>query len=178
MKEQKLTYDEINEIMKLSYLLKQTSETINRCRENDLRRFHITPEQAGVLRCIYNLGGNATPADLTHWLSRKPSSVSIMLGRMEKQGLISKNSDPKKKNIIRLSLTERGLEAYGYMEKYNSFTNIFKELSVDKQHQLWELLKPLLDRALKDLPYDNKHKYNFLIFDMKRRPYPEKPRDS
>jgi DNA-binding MarR family transcriptional regulator len=158
--------------MKLSYLLKQTSEAINRCRENELRRYKITPEQAGVLTCIYNLGEDVIPAELTRWLSRRPSSVSILLKRMEKQGLITKKADLKKKNVNRLSLTEKGLEAYGYVKEYNSFVNIFKTIPSDKQHQLWELLKPLLDRALKNLPGD-KNKYNFRIFDLKKRPYPD-----
>lgn len=173
MQEKKPAYDKIYEIMKLSYLLKQTSEAINRCREKELRRFKITPEQAGVLNCIYNLGEDATPADLTRWLSRKPSSVSILLKRMEKQGLIVKKTDLKKKNIIRLSLTDKGLKAYGYVREYNSFVTIFKVLPEDQQQQLWELLKPLLDQALKNLPHDQ-YKYNFMIFDLKKRPYPDK----
>jgi DNA-binding MarR family transcriptional regulator len=173
MKKNKLTYVEINDIVKLSYLLKQTSEAINRYRERDLRRYHITPEQAGVLRCIYNYGEKATPTVLTRWLSRKPSSVSVLLGRMEKHGLILKTADSKKKNVIRLSLTERGLEAYRYASEYNSFVNVFEALSPDKLLQLWDLLKPLLDRALKNLPHDNGYKYNFSLFDMKRRPTPK-----
>jgi DNA-binding MarR family transcriptional regulator len=173
MQERKPTYEKINQTMKLSYLLKQTSEAINRCRENELRRYNITPEQAGVLTCIYNIGENASPAELTRWLSRKPSSVSILLKRMEKQGLISKKTDLKKKNIFRLSLTRKGLEAYGYVREYNVFMKIFKTLSAARQQQLWELLKPLLDRARKSLG-DDKYKYSFRIFDLKPRPYPDK----
>ena len=173
MKGKKPGYFKINQTVKLSYLLKQTSEAINRCRENELRRYRITPEQAGVLTCIYNIGENASPAELTRWLSRKPSSVSILLNRMEKQGLIAKKPDLKKKNIFRLSLTERGMEAYGYVREYQAFMKIFKTLSPVKQQQLWDLLKPLLDRARKTLG-DDKYKYSFRIFDLKPRPYPER----
>jgi MarR family transcriptional regulator, transcriptional regulator for hemolysin len=173
VKEQKLIYGEINRTMKLSYLLKQTSDAIRTSRENELRKYNVTPEQVGVLTCIYNLGGEVSPADLTRWLSRRPSTVSILLKRMEKQGLIIKKPDSKKKNVIRLSLTEKGLEAYGYAIEAHAFVNIFKVLSSEEQQQLWDLLKPLLDQALRSI-HGYKEKYNFSLFNLKMKPYPEK----
>ncbi len=173
MKEKKLIYGEINRATKLSYLLKQTSDAISTSRENELRQYNVTPEQVGVLTCIYNLGEEVSPADLTRWLSRRPSTISILLKRMEKQGLIVKRPDAKKKNVIRLSLTEKGREVYGYAIKAHAFVNIFNVLSSEKQQQFWDLLKPLLDQALKSI-HGDKEKYNFSLFNLKMRPYPKK----
>jgi DNA-binding MarR family transcriptional regulator len=171
--EKKLILGEVNRTLKLSYLLKQTSDAVRTSRESELRKYNVTPEQVGVLTCIYNLGEEVSPADLTRWLSRRPSTISILLRRMEKQGLIVKKSDSKKKNVIRLSLTEKGLEAYGYAIKAHAFVNIFKVLSTEEQSQLWDLLKSLLDQALRSIQ-SGKEKYNFSLFNLKMKPYPEK----
>jgi len=171
--EKKLILGEVNRTMKLSYLLKRTSDAIRTSRESELRKYNVTPEQVGVLTCIYNLGEEVSPADLTRWLSRRPSTISILLRRMENQGLIVKKSDSKKKNVIRLSLTEKGLEAYGYAIKADAFVNIFKVLSPEEQRQLWDLLKPLLDQALRSIQ-SGKEKFDFSLFNMKMKPYPEK----
>jgi DNA-binding MarR family transcriptional regulator len=90
--EKKLILGEVNRTMKLSYLLKQTSDAVRTSRESELRKYNVTPEQVGVLTCIYNLGEEVSPADLTRWLSRRPSTISILLRRMENQGLIVKKS--------------------------------------------------------------------------------------
>lgn len=60
-------------------------------------QYGITPEQAGVLFCIKVIGKEATPAKISRYTIREPYTVSAMLNRMERKGLIKKVKDLDRK---------------------------------------------------------------------------------
>jgi DNA-binding MarR family transcriptional regulator len=139
---------------KLFFLLRLTADAIQKSREIELINFGISPQQALALVCIYSLKNKATPAELSRWLYREPNSITILLNRMEKLNLIKKRADKKRKNIIRLSLTKQGLEAYRHSIEFQTFLNIINLLPENKWKQLDSLLKIVWGDICKSLKLD------------------------
>jgi len=92
--------------------MSRTRYAMFRLREAELKPYHVSPEQSAALAVVRGLNNQATPAEIARWLFRKPNTVSAILKVMEKKGLIKKSRDPYAKNIIRVSLTEKGEKAY------------------------------------------------------------------
>jgi DNA-binding MarR family transcriptional regulator len=93
-------------------LLLQMRDAALKLREKELSQYGISPEQAGVLFIIHTIGNTATPVEISRWLLRKHHTVLGILGRMEKAGLVRKTKDPERKNLVRVTLTEKGRQAY------------------------------------------------------------------
>jgi DNA-binding MarR family transcriptional regulator len=147
---------------RLFHLLRQTSDAVHKTREVELKKYKITPEQAGALVCIHSLGSKATPAELSRWLFRERNSITILLNRMHKLGLISKKADDKRKNIIKLSLTKRGYKAYQHSIEFRSFYPIVGALSERKRNQLWSLLQIIRLKVFKEL-HINANAYSHIL---------------
>jgi len=137
-------------------LLRYTADAIHRAREYELKKYNLTPEQAGALVCILSLGNNATQAELSRWLFRLPNSITILINRMEKMGLVKKTPDKKRKNIIRLSLTRKGREAYLQSIKFEAFYPIIDVLTDEKRRQLQSLLETIRQKVFENLHLDIK----------------------
>lgn len=158
--------DDNASIYKLFVLLRQTTDALFKGREEELKKYGITPQQAAALIGIRALGNNTTPAEISRWVFREANSTSILLSRMEEQGLISKGHDEKRKNIIRISLTPKGQEAYRHAIKLDSVRDIFGALSKKKRQQLWSLLEELRFNALEHLRLNTRtysHLFNQVI---------------
>lgn len=154
MNKSKINQDETRELYRLSVLIKQTENTIQKNRENELRKFGITPEQAAALICVRSLGDRATSAEISRWLFRDESSMLVLIRRMIKQGLIVKTVDLNNKHLIRIKLTPEGLTAYHNAVAFLSLSDIFKSLSPKKRQQLFSLLEIVRARAFEVLRLD------------------------
>ena len=152
----------ILESYRLFHLLRQTSDSIYKIREVELKPYSITPEQAGALVCIQTLGSRATPAELSRWLFRQRNSITILLNRMQKLGLIEKRVNKKRKNSISLSLTEKGCDAYKKAIKFRAYYPIIDVLPEAKRKQLWSLLQTIRMKVFKDLGLDAEIHSGFL----------------
>ena len=130
-------------------LLAQTRESMFKARKKELHRYGLHPRQAAVLDFAHSLGDMATPAEISRWLLREPHTISVLLNKMEEQGLIKKTHDLDRKNVIRVSLTEQGLKAHHKILRRNSMHKIMSCLSEEEQRQLWSYLERLRARALK-----------------------------
>src|SRR4030042_5989847 len=93
-------------------LLRQTRDAMVKARGRELEKYGISSIQAAVLFTIQAIGAEATPAEISRRLVREPHSVSGLLNRMEKQGLITRVKDLPKRNMVRVVMTNKGREAY------------------------------------------------------------------
>lgn len=135
-------------------LLHQTRDTIYSAREKELRRYGITTMEAGALFIIQKIGKGATPAEISRWMLRKPHTTSGLLNRMEKKGLILQTKDLARKNMIRVSITKKGKQAYKDSTQRESIHRILSTLSEEERHKLKSYLQTLRDRALEDINID------------------------
>ena len=133
----------------LAVLLTQARDAMMKARRKELTRYHISPRQSAVLFYIQAIGNKATPAEISRGLFRESHSISEILGRMEKQGLLRKIRDLRRKNMVRVELTEKGREACNHSEKRASIDKIFSTLSNEERQQLRFYLERLRDKALR-----------------------------
>ncbi len=131
-------------------LLAQAREAMYKARQRELRRFNLSPRQSAVLFIIRAIGDKVTPAEISRWLLRESHSVSEIIGRMEKQGLLKKVRDLDRKNLVRIELTEKGSEAYNQAIKRDSIHTIMSVLSDEERRQFSTMLKTIRDGALKE----------------------------
>jgi len=129
-------------------LLHQACDAMIRARENELRKFGISRMQAAVLFIIKAIDGQATPAEISRWLFREPHTVFGLLKRMEKQGLVRRVKDLERKNMIRVTITEKGEEACRQSRDMKVIRTILSGLSPEQRDNLKPYLETLRKRAL------------------------------
>ena len=136
----------------LWYWLYQTRDAIYEARKKELQSIGITtPIRAAVLFRVQALDDKATPSELARWLFRKPHTISSLLTRMEKEGLVRRTKDASRKGVIRIALTEKGEQAYYKAVRSGALHEIMSCLSEEEQLQLQKYLEKLRDQALEVL---------------------------
>jgi MarR family 2-MHQ and catechol resistance regulon transcriptional repressor len=93
-------------------LLHQTMDSVVKCEEAAFTGTGITPQQFSVLAAVSRIRKPVTPTDVANWLDRNLNSISLIVDRMEKDGLIKRRRDLKDRRILRLVLTAKGEKAY------------------------------------------------------------------
>ena len=141
---------------RLWWLLTTVREGIWRARRRELQPAGIYVRESSLLFCLSVLGKSATPSQISSLTFRPPHSVSMLLTRMEKKGLIRKVKDLHKKNLIRVEVTEKGQKAYEYAAKRKTIHRIMSRLSEDKRQQLYSCLQDLRDAVFEELGSDLK----------------------
>lgn len=136
---------------KLWVLLHQTRDAVHKSAEKELRRFGLSPMEAALLFAVHAIGERATPAEISRWLFRESHSVSGLLDRMEKKGLVKRSKDLDRKNLVRISLTDKSAEFCGTYAEMKVIDRILGALSEEERQRLAAYLKRLRDRALEDL---------------------------
>ena len=131
-------------------LLRRTSDIMVRVREKELARHNLSIKTASALRVIDMLGNDATPAAIARWRFRHANSVSNQLIRMERIGLVSKTPDSKKKNQVRIRLTESGRLALAKSLERVSIRRMFTDLTDDEVKQFAVYLEELKIMALRE----------------------------
>jgi len=142
----------IDEDFELWALMHQTTHTMERARENEIRQFGITMMQAAVLWGVKSVEAPATPSKIARRLLRKPNTVSGLLDRMEKQGLVKRVKDPNQKTSMRLELTDVGEEARRRSRReMKVIRRILSSLSPEERKNLATILHKLRNTSLQEL---------------------------
>jgi len=129
-------------------LLNRTRYIIDRARQKELYQYGISPRVAGVLFTIIKSGNSVSQTKLVRELNMEPHSISELLLRMSKQGLVIKIKDLEKKNLVRVEVTEKGIEIYRMSTNRKSITDIMSALTKKEKEQLWVILSKIRERAL------------------------------
>jgi len=139
-----------NEFFLLWVLIAQSRDSILRARERDYARFGISNERRSILFTIYDCGGKSTPTEIARRLFREIHSVSEMLVRMEKDGLVKKRKATGP-NKVEVRLTPKGLDVF--MQSLNSKTDerIFSVLDEEERKSLSNMLLKVRNSALVEL---------------------------
>jgi DNA-binding MarR family transcriptional regulator len=141
-------------------LIAQTRDAILRARELEYARYGITNERRAVLAIIQNSGGRATPVDIARDLFRELHSVTEMLVRMEKDGLVTRHKSTGRSKI-EVSLTEKGLDVFDQSFHNETDAKIFSALTKKQRERLSQYLWKLRGRTLEHLGIPEWH-FNFI----------------
>jgi DNA-binding MarR family transcriptional regulator len=140
---------------RLLAMLRQTHDAVLRIRQVELRKFNLTPEQSAALVNIHALGKDATITELARRLFRKSNSITVLVMRMEKRGLLKKTRDRYKRNTVRLTLTKKGQACLKKAVTRDSFNDFVGDFPLRKRQQLWVLLEQLRNHAMGHLNMDS-----------------------
>ena len=77
-----------------------------------MARYGVSNIMAAVLHIVHDSDEKLTLADLSRRLAREAHSISGLVSRMEKVGLVRKVKDLERKNMVRVKLTRKGHEVY------------------------------------------------------------------
>jgi DNA-binding MarR family transcriptional regulator len=135
-------------------LLTHARYAIYRAREKELHRYGVSPEQVGVLFIVQALGNRATPSEISRYILRQPHTVSALIERMAEKGFVTKMHDLDKKNLVRVSLTEKGQKVYEHSTKRGPIHRIMATLSSDERVLLKNVLQKLHTQARKEIGLD------------------------
>lgn len=143
-------YPSRDEFFTLWLLLAQTRDAFLRARERDHARYGISNERRAVLTVIQANGGSATPVLIARALLRELHSVSELLKRMEKDGLVMRTSSTGRSRA-EVRLTDAGLEIHEQSLHSQIDRRILSALTKQERLRLAALLGKVRASALKDL---------------------------
>jgi DNA-binding MarR family transcriptional regulator len=102
-----------NRLMKLWLLLHRTADALARCEDSVFGEHGLTTEQFTVLAAVKGSGRPLRPIDLASVMERSPNSVSMLVDRMVKAGLVRRTRDRKDRRAVKVALTSKGENAVG-----------------------------------------------------------------
>jgi len=133
-------------------LLLQCGHSITKVGQKEIKEAGITMTQAALLFVVKATDGPATLSEISRWLFRERHTVFALVKQMERQGLVTRVKDLKRKNAFRVVLTEKGEEAYrGAMAKEHVIPDVVSCLSQEERDNLRSCLLKLRDEALSRL---------------------------
>lgn len=116
--------------VKLWLFLFQTSDVLRTCTDQLFKKHKITSEQYDVLVSVKYLGDRVNMTDMANWLRRSPNSVSMLVDRMVKAGLVRRIRDKRDRRVVYVTATSKG-------------ENIVKVASPPAWELIQEILSPL-----------------------------------
>jgi len=98
-------------VLRVWLLLHRVRDTLVLCEDSVFGKYGITTEQFAVLAAVQSRGGSLRPTDLASILERSPNSVSMLVDRMVKAGLVKRTRDRIDRRVINVTLTDKGKKA-------------------------------------------------------------------
>jgi len=135
-------------------LLDRTHFAVTRSRLLELAQFNLTKEQAQVLYALRSFGGSATMTQIASVTLRQHHSVSTLVKRMEKTGLLKKTKIPNNK-VYKVVMTKKGKDSYAKVTR-ESIEMVFSSLSLADKRKFTSCLIQLQERANNLLGLDYK----------------------
>ena len=141
---------------RLWVLLHRTSYAMRRARELELKETGVSSIQATVLILIKSSEKPLTVGDITKSLFREPHTVSGLLSRMEKQGLIKRVPAVSGRKRMVIEITKIGEEIFHKTRKMKIVHKIMSGLSKKEQTILKTYLETLRRKSFSEsqLPHE------------------------
>lgn len=130
-----VNYESEKLVLRLWLLVHRVHDLFRTGEDRVLGEYNLTTEQFSVLVTIKYLREPARPTDIAQWLARSPNSVSMLVDRMVKAGLVRRVRDRSDRRVVNVFITSKGKTA---LEPATQAVWKF----------IWELLSPL--------PYESK----------------------
>ncbi|MBN1161614.1 MAG: winged helix DNA-binding protein [Dehalococcoidales bacterium] len=139
----------------LLIILDQAHSIVSSAVELELKHLRLTQPQVRILNMLSRENRPVTIDELVNWTLKEFNSVSTLINRMEKNGLVKKY---KKKGELKnyITLTEKGDILYNKKVTERSIHLIFGKLSVEEKNQLYDILKKVRDTTRNLLGLDFK----------------------
>jgi DNA-binding MarR family transcriptional regulator len=131
-------------------LISRVYHMIAKLRNMEMSKHGILPVQAYILFILSALGNDATPAEISRFVYQQRSSVSDILNRMVKQGLITKEKKSGGKGRVLVKMTEKGEKTLQISTQREHLHNVMSVLNEEKRRQFESALELLRDKAAEE----------------------------
>jgi len=130
-------------------LLRQTYSLVLKCEDRVFSEYGLTTEQHAVLMAIKHISGPVRITDIARWLDRSVNSVSMIIDRMVKAGLVRRTRDRKDRRTVFVTMTSRVEKAYvlASVAGWGLIQEILSPLSDEDKRTLIRLLETLRDKT-------------------------------
>jgi DNA-binding MarR family transcriptional regulator len=137
-------------------LLSRVYRMIANLRRMELSKHEILPVQAYILLVISKLDNDTSPTELCQYVYQQKNSVSDILNRMEKQGLIQKTETTNGKARIHIRLTKKGERVLKLSKEREYLHKVMSSLTPKQTIQLVSCLEILRDSAMDQFALNEK----------------------
>jgi DNA-binding MarR family transcriptional regulator len=139
-----VNYESENTILRLWLLLPRVGDAFSLCQDLVFSKYGITMEQWRLLTCIKSRGPLRV-SDISSMLERSPNSISMLVDRMVKAGLVRRTRDRKDRRTVFVSMTDKGKDAIDLAVPagWVFIHKLLSPLSYDEQHALADMLEKI-----------------------------------
>jgi DNA-binding MarR family transcriptional regulator len=132
-----------NTIMRLWLLIHRVRDALFMCEDSAFAEHGLTTEQFTLLAAVKGAGGSLRPSGLASLMDRSPNSVSMLVDRMVKAGLVRRFRDRKDRRVVNVMLTSKGEEALApaIVVGWELIKKILSPLSSEDMNTLANLLE-------------------------------------
>ncbi|HIT87022.1 MAG TPA: MarR family transcriptional regulator [Candidatus Coprocola pullicola] len=126
----------------INFLLTTAQHTVFQFLNSQLSAYDITPSQYGVLSCLWTRE-YATPKQISEILCLETSTISGVLDRMQKKGLVERFVNKEDRREIRVVVTEKGKALQEPIQQIIETVNevVLRDFSEEEVQRLKENLK-------------------------------------
>jgi len=139
------SFESENTLLRVWLLLHRVRDALALCEDSMLSQYGITTEQFGVLAAVTSRGGSLRPTDLASILERSPNSISMLVDRMVKAGLVKRTRDRIDRRVVNVALTDKGKKAVepAVPASWEFIQKILSPVSDKDRHSLAALLETI-----------------------------------
>jgi len=139
--------------LKAWILLRQTYIAVSKCEEAAFAKVGITLQQYKVLMAIKYISDPVTPTDVARWLDRNSNSITLIIDRMEKDGLVERVRNLRDRRALRLVITPKGQEIFDRATKpgWELMKRLMSCFSEEELQMFDGLLEKLGEKAFEEL---------------------------
>ena len=98
-------------ILRLWRQIYQTYTLLKQCEDRVIEEYGLTTEQYAVLVSIGYLDEPARITDIAKWLERSTNSISMIIDRMVKAGLVKRVRSKSDRRVVNVTFTSKGENA-------------------------------------------------------------------
>jgi len=146
---------EFNELKhKVMSLIYETSDLLFKCEDAVNAEFGLSQQQFMVLLTIEVLSNPLVKiSDVARRLKRNPNSISMIIDRMEKGGLVERVRDLQDRRSVHLLLTEKGKEKLHKSSKvsWSLIARLTSCFSEEEMETITRLIEKLREKAFVEL---------------------------
>jgi DNA-binding MarR family transcriptional regulator len=148
-----VNYESEKLVLRLWYMTHRTCDWLGRCEDQVFGEYGLTTEHYAVLSTIKYLDEPVRITDIARWLERSTNSVSMIVDRMVKAGLLKRIRDRRDRREVHVTITSKGETALkpAVLAGWEFIGKILSPLSSEDRRTLLSLLETLKYRAFEYL---------------------------
>ena len=129
----------------------QTDNLLRQCQDQICGEYGLSVEQYSVLIVLNYAGGSARITDIARWLIRSTNSITMIVDRMVKVGLVKRTRDRIDRRVVKVTPTSKGNTAVkqAHVAVLEFVRKVFQPLSYEDENTLSGLLGTVKYEILK-----------------------------